>query len=386
MHYTLIGAGSIGRALLSDVINEDPQAKFSVFDIDEHALSLAKRFDPNRIQTGTVKEPTSKHFSRLMHGSDLVINCTAGAQCIEILQAVISTGVRYLDVHGTLLLKERLALHTEAKAAGITAMIGVGVSPGLTNMLGAYIARQTDELVDIDCEYATMRALNPTQGLLETALRQMRNGVTSVVYEDGKTTYHPPFSGTRPTRFHGLDEDFELVYTPHSEPVTVPMFVPNARRVTVRGTYDPRIQTLLKSLYEFGLLDPNLKVPVDGKPVDFQPLLREALMGDGTLKPADVEARYVMRVRVASAAGERSITLGHPPGWDPLPQGRMTALPAAYLSQVMARGEIDYQGVCSPEVISDSQVEDCLDYLRKRGLTVHKSQQPAKQTDMAPSN
>jgi len=386
MHYTLIGAGSIGRALLSDVINEDPQAKFSVFDIDVHALDLAKRLNPNRIQTGTVDEPTSRHFAQLIKGSDLVINCTAGAQCVEILQAAIATGVRYLDVHGTLLLKERLALHAEAKSAGITAMIGVGVSPGMTNMLGAYIARQTDEPVDIDCEYATMRPLNPTPGLLETALRQMRNGVMSTVYENGQTTYHPPFSGTWQTRFHGLDEHFELVYTPHSEPVTIPIFVSNARRVTVRGTYDPRIQTLLKSLYEFGLLDPGLKVSVDGKAVDFQPLLRDALMGDGTLKPADLEARYVMRVRVTTPAGERSLTLGHPPGWDPLPQGRMTALPAAYLSQILARGDIDYQGVCSPEVMSDSQVEACLAYLKKRGLTVHESHRQAEQTDMAPSN
>ena len=374
MHYVLIGAGSIGRALAKDVLAEDETARFSAFDVHEGALEQIRALAPGRVQASVVQGSDSAAFAALVAGADIVVNCTAGAQCVEILEAAIARKVPYLDVHGTLLLKERLALSDKARRAGIAAMIGVGVSPGLTNMLGAYLARKQAGKVDVECEYATLRSLNPTEGLLETALRQMRNGVTAAVYEDGQTTYHPPFSGALRTRFDGLDEEVELVYTPHSEPLTMPLFVPNVRRVTVRGTYDSRIQALMKSLYEFGLLNPALTVDVQGQAADFQPLLRQALMGDGTLKPAGVQARYVMRVRVTGDGGASSLTLGHPPGWDALPQGRMTALPAAYFAQQVARGAVDYAGVCGTEVATDSQVEQCLSYLQGRGLWVRAGQ------------
>ena len=371
MHYTLIGAGSIGRSLAKDILAEEPAARFTVFDVDRRALELARALDPERVAAMPTQGGDVAAFAAMIGNGDIVINCTAGAQCVEILEAAIARKVSYLDVHGTLLLKERLALNDQAQRAGVTAMIGVGVSPGLTNMLGAYLARKVDGPADVECEYATLRPLNPTEGLLETALRQMRNGVTAAVYEDGKTSYYPPFSGALRTRFHGIDQEVELVYTPHSEPLTMPLFVPNVRRVSVRGTYGPRIQTLLKSLYEFGLLDPALDVETEGRKVNFQPLLREALMGDGSLKPTGVQAQYVMRVRVSGNGTTFSRTLGHPPGWDPLPQGRMTALPAAYYARLLARGGITQTGVCGTEVASDPQVEQCLDFLQQRGLWIH---------------
>lgn len=371
-HYVLIGAGNIGRSLAKDILAAESSSKFSVYDIDRGALSQARALDPERVSAIPITSSDVDSFSKMIAGANLVVNCTAGEQCVEILEAAIRSKVPYLDVHGTLLLKERLARASAAKKAGITALIGVGVSPGLTNMLGAYLARMEKGQVKVECEYATIRPLNPTAGLLETTLRQVRNGVTAAVYEDGETTMYPPFSGLLPSRFHGMDEDVELVYTPHSEPLTMPLFVPNVKQVSVRGTYSPKIQTLMKSLYEFGLLNPALTVEFDGKTVDFQPLLRQALMGDGQLRPAGVTAQYVMRARVTSEKGTKSITMGHPPGWDALPQGRMTALPAAFFAQLLAHNEIPYKGVCSPEVASDEQVERCLAYLEERGLWVYR--------------
>ena len=69
-------------------------------------------------------------------------------------------------------MEERFSRDGAAKAAGVTALIGTGVSPGLTNMMAAWGARQFKGAVDIECEYATFRPINPSEGLLETALRQ----------------------------------------------------------------------------------------------------------------------------------------------------------------------------------------------------------------------
>lgn len=111
---------------------------------------------------------------------------------------------------------------------------------------------------------------------------------------------------------------------------------------------------------------------VDGRSVDFAPLLREALMGDGSPKPAGVRTNYVMRVRVTGASGRVEVTLGHPPGWDPLPQGRMTSLQPAFAARLIAKGEFVHPGVVGAELFTDAHAEACLAHLEARGLWVER--------------
>jgi len=230
MLYALIGVGSIGRALIRDVLDADPKSRFLAVDAEEGALKAAEALDAKgRVAARKAEATDPATLAPLLAGAAVVINCTFGARCLEILDAAIAAKVPYIDVHGTLLMNERLERHDAAKAAGITALIGEGVSPGLTNMLAGYGARQFSGPVDIDCEYVTHRPINPTEGLLETALRQFRDPVRVAVYEDGEVTQHPPFSGVIHTRFKGLDEEIVLPYTPHSEPLTVPRYVAQPR-------------------------------------------------------------------------------------------------------------------------------------------------------------
>lgn len=374
MLYVLIGAGNIGREIIKDILENDPASRFLAIDADPAALEQSARLDAGgRVTTrlAEAREPTA--LAPLLEGASVVINCTYGERILEILKAAIAAKVSYVDVNGTLFMEERLALGDAAAQAGITALLCMGVSPGLTNMLAAYGARKFECDVEIDCEYATYRPMNPTMGLLETALRQFRNGARAPVFERGEIHYHPPFSGQITTRFPGMDHDVDLVYTPHTEPFTVSRFVRNARRVVVRGTYERDTMALLRSLRQFGLLDPALKVTVDGRQVDFQPLLREALMGDGSPKPRDVPGLYVMRVRVAGGDRRFEIAVGHPPGWEKVPQGRMTALPTAHAAQMIAHGDLGRVGVCVPEQFTDDQVESCLGYLAARGMQVHRA-------------
>jgi len=373
MKIALIGAGNIGRALTKDVLELEPSAHIHAVDFDDRALAGVQALGfGSRVTTQKAGADSVDELAKIIRGHDVVVNCTYGAKCMEILDAAIAAKVPYIDVHGTLLMEERFSRDGVAKAAGVTCLIGTGVSPGLTNMMAAWGARQLKGEVSIECEYATFRPVNPTEGLLETALRQFRNGVKAPIFDDYKLSYLPPFSGSQMTRFKGVEGEVELVYTPHSEPQTIPRFVKNAKRVTVRGAYQASIMQLLKSLYAFGLMDPARKVTVDGKKVDFAPLLREALNGDGSPKPANVRTNYVMRVRVTGEGGAHEITMGHPPGWDPLPQGRMTSLQPSYAARLIAKGEFRHAGVVGTELFTDAQVEGCLEHLQKRGLWVER--------------
>lgn len=373
MHYVVIGAGNIGRCLISDVLGSDPEARITAIDNNQESLAATTQMARGgHVSCFALDVSDSSALAKYTKDAAIVVNTTDGSRSIEILHSAIHGRVPYLDVHGTLLVDERLALSAAAEAAGITAVIGMGCSPGITNMLAGYGARNAVGSITVEVEYVTHRPMNPSLGLLDTALRQFRNHVRSTVYENG--TYHSkmPFEGALRTRFPGLEEEVDLVYTPHSEPVTLPRFVPGLKKVTVRGAYQPKMMTLLKALYSFGLMQQDLKVNVAGVSTDFQPILRDALMGDGSPKPAGVTPLYLLRVRVTGEENGRHVinemTVGHPRGWDPLPQGRMTALPASFTAQMMARREFQRFGVCGPETFTDSQVEACLAYLEARGL------------------
>jgi saccharopine dehydrogenase-like NADP-dependent oxidoreductase len=373
MHYLVIGAGNIGRCLIGDVLGSDPGVRITAIDNNQQSLAATSQLATGgRVSCLAVDVSDSSALAKHIKDAAIVVNTTDGSRSIEILCAAIQAHVPYLDVHGTLLVDERLALSAAAETAGITVLIGMGCSPGITNMLAGYGARNAAGAITVEVEYVTHRPMNPTLGLLDTALRQFRNHVRSTVYEDG--TYHSklPFEGELRTRFPGLEEEVDLVYTPHSEPVTLPRFVPGLKKVTVRGAYQPQMMTLLRALYSFGLMRQDLKVNVGGVSHDFQPILRDALMGDGSPKPAGVTPLYLLRVRVTGEEKGRRVinemTVGHPHGWDPLPQGRMTALPASFTAQLIARREFQRPGVCGPETFTDSQVEACLAYLEARGL------------------
>jgi saccharopine dehydrogenase-like NADP-dependent oxidoreductase len=267
-----------------------------------------------------------------------------------------------------------MSLDDAARSRGVTALLGMGVSPGLTNLLAGHGIRRASGDITVDCEYVTLRPRNATPGLLETALRQFRDGAQAPVFENGAVKGYPPFSGALRTRFAGLEDEVEIVYTPHSEPITIPRFIPGLKRVTVRGSYHPRIMALLKSLSEFGLLDPEMRVDAGSASVEFQPLLRTALLGSGVPRPSGIGPLYIMRVRVTSERGGRQssslVTIGHEPGWDALPQGRLTALPAAYAARLLATKELDAPGIMSPEVMCDEHVEGCLALLERRGVWI----------------
>jgi hypothetical protein len=77
-----------------------------------------------------------------------------------------------------------------------------------------------------------------------------------------------------------------------------------------------------------------------------------------------------MRVRVTDGAASMSTTIYHEPGWEAVPQGRMTALPAAFGARLVANRAFAHPGVCGSELFSDAQVAACLDHLRERGLVI----------------
>src|SRR4029434_5719743 len=82
----------------------------------------------------------SQLASALRDGS-VVINCTRHQFNLNVMEAALRAGVHYLDLGGLFIWTRRqLRLHRPFEEAGLTAILGMGCAPGLTNVMAAAAA------------------------------------------------------------------------------------------------------------------------------------------------------------------------------------------------------------------------------------------------------
>jgi len=139
---------------------------------------------------------------------DIIMNAAIDEAVLPTIRAAIRTGMHYCDAN--VVIEQALQLASEAEAVGIIAIVANGVSPGISNLMGVYVARQLEEVEQLQLGRADIynfqsgRELTPRQWLEEprqslTALHEFRpfiawmlrrlqdNGIRTVrVYHDGR--------------------------------------------------------------------------------------------------------------------------------------------------------------------------------------------------------
>jgi saccharopine dehydrogenase-like NADP-dependent oxidoreductase len=177
----------------------------------------------------------------LLRGFDVVVNCVGPFDKwgVRVLDAAIAAKTDYVDIcddpKPTLDLLER---DDAAREAGIRAVIGLGASPGLSNLLGIVAARQLDE-VDLLVNYwgdpnenvspersgaegeRVVAAYRSGRAALAHSIAQARG--TIPVWRDGELGEIPAWSPTYRVEFSTGETG---VFRPigHPEPVTLPRY------------------------------------------------------------------------------------------------------------------------------------------------------------------
>lgn len=147
MRVLVLGAGGMGRVAAATAAAY-PFVR-SVLVGDRNHDSAARLAASIGAKAGAVQVDVSDPdaVSGLFRQVDIILN-TVGPFYrfgVPVLKAAIQAGKHYADINDdwqpTL---EMLALHERAQAAGITAVIGLGASPGISNMLALTAAHQLD--------------------------------------------------------------------------------------------------------------------------------------------------------------------------------------------------------------------------------------------------
>ncbi|MES9977896.1 MAG: saccharopine dehydrogenase family protein [Candidatus Thiodiazotropha sp. 6PLUC5] len=182
----IIGAGGVGRvvthkcAQLPEVFSDIWLASRTLSKCDQ----IASEIKSTEIHTAQVDDKVPELVALIKHiEPKLVINVALPYQDLTIMDACLETGVHYLDTANYEPLDEakfeykwQWAYQDRFKQAGLTALLGSGFDPGVTNVFVAYALKHHFDRIDqvdiLDCNagdhgYAFATNFNPEINIRE---------------------------------------------------------------------------------------------------------------------------------------------------------------------------------------------------------------------------
>ena len=227
------GAGLMGAGIVRDLLSDRTIIDITKIRICDAARdrmdALKSELGDDRIELVDLNVADAAILSKAIAGADICINCvpTLLGYQMAIFEASLAEKVSYIDLGGlgTYTVKQ-MAEHERFKAAGVTAVIGTGADPGMSNVICRAVADQLDEIDSIKLYWAAELVGEENPVLVppysvSTVLAEYAHESTQ--FYDGKHVTCPPMSGRE---ILDLPEPWgrcEFMHSPHSEQLTVPL-------------------------------------------------------------------------------------------------------------------------------------------------------------------
>jgi saccharopine dehydrogenase (NAD+, L-lysine-forming) len=353
------GCGAVGSHSVKTLASFGEFSKIIIGDINiDKARQLVSEIGIDSLEAIKVDALNPSSIKNAIKGSDVVLNCTGPFYKFvpTILKTVIDEGIDYVDICDDVdVTIDILEMNEQAKNAGISALIGMGSSPGVTNILAKFSAdKLLDEIETIDFYHAHGGEPIEGAGVIAHRIHAMTIDIPMFLNGEMKTVKFFEEDGI------ALQEEVEFymigkhrVYPyPHPEQVTIPRFIKGLKRVTNKGTVLPKeYYNMIKEIVRLGMISEQ-PLNVKGKmikPFDFtvsyiikqrEKILKETNFGQqrGALKIVTKGKRkgkphqYIYSMASTSQA-----------------MGEGTGIPAAVGAILMSQGKINKKGVLPPE-------------------------------------
>ncbi len=318
------GCGAVGSIAVETLAGQDLFDEIVVGDLDlDKACRFISRLGSPKISAVYVNAFEPETIRQALAGTDVVLNCVGPfySTVKPILKTVIEAGINYVDVCDDVdVTLEILAMDRQAKSSGVTALIGMGSSPGATNLL-AKLAHDTllDETDSIDIFHTHGGEAIEGEGVIGHRFHCMNIDIP--MYLDGELRYvkyfKPDGIALRQTfDFPVVGNGIPIYPYPHPEQVTLPRYL-KLNQVTNKGSVLPNeYYNLTRDLCGLGLSSTDA-IDVKGQAV----------------KPYDFAVSYILKKRdeILQATGFHKtlrVLFGHcqgHEGWEgkgiPVPHG-----------------------------------------------------------------
>lgn len=365
----VLGAGMVGKAMAIDMAKD-----YEVYsaDINTDALQRLEKYGVRTIHA----DLTSKELiTSLIEDKDLVIGAVPGFMGFETLKTVIEAGKPASDI--SFFDEDPFLLDELAKSKGVTAVMDVGVAPGMDNIILGYHNKRM-QVNDFVClvgglpaariwPYAYKAPFSPIDVIEEYTrpARYVQEGKL-VVKEALTDPEYMDFGGIGTLEAFNSDGLRSLIRTmPH---------IPNMIERTLR--YPGHIE-LMKVLRETGFFS---KEFIDVKGQHVRPIDVTAKLLFPKWKLGDEEHEFtVMRVIVSGTEDGKQVTYTYDllDRYDPETKTSSMARTTGYTCTAAARlileGAYTRKGISTPEFLGEEEAhfQYIMDFMASRNIAYH---------------
>jgi saccharopine dehydrogenase-like NADP-dependent oxidoreductase len=358
------GAGAMGRIVVRDLLETSSRrSKIVVADYNvEAARQLVSTLSSNRLEAVQVDARDTEQAARNLKGAAVIINCSDYRFNVAVMTAALGAAANYVDLGGLFhVTREQLKLHNDFKAQGLTAIIGMGAAPGISNLLARRAADQLDtvhaihiRVGSIDGTRYSFNPVLPVSYSITTILEEF--SLPPAVFSDGRMQFVEPMSGAEPHSFPRPVGRQAPMYTLHSEVATLPESYreKGVQEVSFKIAFDPEFVSRVKFMLDMGL-GSKQPIHVNGRkvvPVDMVKALVASQPKPEIIGPLK-QYETVRAVVKGTARGKRVThivdchTAGMP-DWD-IGLDIDTGAPPSIAAQMLAERTITETGVLPPE-------------------------------------
>jgi saccharopine dehydrogenase-like NADP-dependent oxidoreductase len=347
MRIAVLGAaGAMAQVVVRDLLEFVPGVEITAADLKPVAHA-----DP-RVRPAVLDAGDEAATARLLERHDAVLNCVTYYFNVPIMRAALAARVPYSDLgglyHGSV---AQFALDGDFRRAGVPALLGMGSTPGITNVMAGALSRGLDRVAAVHVRVGSIdRSASgplPIPYALDTVLDEF--SLEPMVFREGRAEAVPPMSGRETIDFPPPVGRAEALTTLHSEVAMFPRSFPGLREASFKVAFEPEFTKKVAFLVELGFASRD-KV---GGTTPREMLLE--LAARQTRPAGDPQDCDALRVELKGSQGGRAVhrraemvVLPHP-DWKVAAGSLDTGVPLSIAGQLLASRTIQTPGVLCPE-------------------------------------
>jgi lysine 6-dehydrogenase len=339
-------AGIIGPAIVATLAEQDAVERILVLDMNEAgAREVAGRHGGGKASGGALDITDREAAGSALEGAAVVLNSAAYRVNLPAMEAALAAGAHYIDLGGLFhVTLEQLELDARFREAGLLAVLGMGSTPGKTNVMAARAVELLGDEVERIVVGAAGRDPDPPSGPLvapyavETILDEL--SMPTPVVRDGEVVYLTPLSDAGTVEFGQPVGPAQTIYTIHSEQATFAQSF-GARNVSFQLSLNPVFLEKIRFLTELGLAGTE---PVEVRGVEVTPRhVLLALLAELPKASPSHHAFGIHRIEAHGREGGLAVVECITSAVDRLDFGGgvlSTACPPAVVADMLCRGEL----------------------------------------------
>ena len=354
------GCGSMGRYAMRAIQNYSAIEEIIIADINKETAEVFADSLNHKVSAIRLDVNDASALKQAMEHINIVVN-TCGPYFkfgAPILSAAISSGCNYIDIcddwEPTI---DMMKLDAKAKSAGVSATIGLGASPGLTNLMALIAIRELDEVTTVYTGWDIGGTSLDENAMQQSENAAMMHGVEQMtgrvkVFQDGDFKMVRPLKKIN-VKYPGLT-NFNGNIFGHPEAVTFPHYFPKLQDSInlahgshanffilkfIMSLVNLRLLSKEKAVHLFSLLEGEQSSQKRHKGVDYPPVMYGFAHGIKNGMPASVGV-CIPSDTEDSDMNEKIKNIG---------MGEITGIPLACGIKMLAKGRIKEVGVLAPE-------------------------------------